>query len=191
MPITIKVDFKGVEARMNKAVNNTKAEVVRELNKFAEATVTDAKLNTNPNVDNGFLKNSIAPILATPDKLMAGVVVACNYAAYVEFGTRKFAARYVASLPQDWQSYAASFKGKAGGSMDDFIQNIMAWVLRKGIGGAKTKSGNLSTSKSSLDQMQQAAFNIALYILRNGVRAHPFLFPAVQKNTKLLLDRLK
>ena len=99
------------------------------------------------------------------------IVVAANYAAYLEFGTRGFAAAYVATLPTEWQVFAAQFKG-GGGSFEDFFMNIIDWVKRKGIEPA-------------------AAYPIAIKILRFGIAAKPFLYPAVEINKKILIDNLK
>lgn len=138
-------------------------------------------------VDEGRLRSAI---FADTGKMSVEFGCAVNYASYLEFGTRKFAAAYVSSLPPTWREYAAQTQGKAGGSLDEFIQNIMAWVRRKGIGGQKTKSGTTSTSKSSLDDMQEAAYNIALNILQNGVKPHPFLYPAYEIARKQLISDL-
>jgi len=139
-------------------------------------------------VDEGHLKGAI---FQHPSRLANTFGCSVNYASYVEFGTRKYAASYVASLPPDWKAFAASTKGKTGsGTFDQFVQNIMAWVLRKGIGGNKTKSGKVSTSKQSLDQMQQAAYWIAINILQNGVKAQPFLYPAYNRYKDQLLKDL-
>jgi hypothetical protein len=66
--------------------------------------------------------------------------------------------------------------------MDEFIQSIMAWVKRKGIGADTTKSGNVSSSASSLDKQQQAAYWIAINILQNGIKPKKFLYEAVKDN---------
>lgn len=150
------------------------------LNAFGLSVERDAK-RLAP-ADEGHLRNSIN---SKPGNLSVTVTVGVNYAAYLEFGTRKFAAKYVATLPADWQSYAATFKGKGTGSMDEFIQNIMEWVRRKGIGADTTGSGNVSSSRSSLDKQQQAAYWIALNILQNGIRPHPFLYPAIYQTGHL------
>jgi len=125
-------------------------------------------------------------------RLSSVVGASVEYASFVEFGTRKYAAAYVATLPPTWQAYAAKTRGKGtGGSFDEFVQNIFAWVRRKGIGGQTTKSGKVSESKSSLDAMQSAAYAIALNILQNGIKPHPFLYPAVNKAMKQLIKDLQ
>jgi len=122
-----------------------------------------------------------------------GVEVGCSvdYAAFVEFGTRKYAARYVSTLPATWQQLAAKSKGKGGGSFEEFVQRIFAWVRRKGIGSTTTKSGAVSTSATSLAGMNSAAYAIALNILQNGSQPHPFLYPAVNMHYKQLIKDLQ
>lgn len=173
-------------ATVEKTAKRAESETKVALTKFAKNTETEAKRLAPAN--EGRLRNSIN---GTVDGFTAKITVTADYAAYLEFGTRKFAARYVATLPQDWQSYAATFRGKGGGTFDQFIQDIMQWVRQKGIGGLKTKSGRTSESRSSLDAMQQAAYAIALNILQNGIRPQPFVYPAVTKNTPVLEADIK
>lgn len=170
MGITLKIDMKGVTAKLNNAKGEVARKMVDELNRFATLTVNDAKRLTP--VDEGFLINSISYEPATLQKLKTSVIVAANYASYQEFGTRAFAAAYVASLPPKWQAYAATFKGKSGGTYNDFIFRLMGWMKRKGMD-------------------IKAAYAIAKKILRDGVRPHPFLFPAVTRNLEILKLRLK
>lgn len=174
---------------INKTVQNAEQGVYKALVKFESNVVKDAKAQLQSKTSNtGKLANSI---FGDVRDNVATVVVTANYAAYIEFGTRKFAAAYVATLPQDWKSYAATFKGKGGGTMDEFIQNIMEWVQQRGIGALKTKSGNNSTSVSSLDAMQSAAYAIALNILQNGIRPQPYLYPAVKEHEPKLIADIK
>lgn len=172
----------------NRLAKEVKQDVQEELNEFADAVSALAK-RLAP-ADEGHLRGAIAPIRGNGN-LEASIVCAVVYAAFMEFGTRKYAAKYVATLPQDWRTYAATFKGQSGGSMDEFIQAIMAWVRRKGISGDRTKSGNVSNSRSSLDKQQSAAYAISLNILQNGVKPHPFLYPAVIAEVPKLTERLK
>ena len=170
-------EIKGADAaikRTEEMVKKARANAQLALNTFGLSVERDAK-RLAP-ADEGHLSNSIN---YKPGDLSVTITVGVNYAAYLEFGTRKFAAKYVATLPADWQSYAATFKGKGTGSMDEFIQNIMEWVRRKGIAADTTSGGNVSSSRSSLDKQQQAAYWIELNILQNGIRPHPFLYPAI------------
>lgn len=180
-------EIKGADAaikRTESLVKKARENAQLALNGFGLNVERDAKRFAP--ADEGHLRGSIN---SKPGNLSVSVTVGVNYGAYLEFGTRKFAAKYVATLPQDWQTYAATFKGNAGGTMDEFIQNIMEWVRRKGIGADITAGGNVSSSKSSLEKQQQAAYWIALNILQNGVRPHPFLYPAIYQTGHL--DELK
>lgn len=182
----------GVMKQVETLAQEVKVKASEELNRFGSEVVENAKqLVASNSSDEGNLLRSINLDYAKPNKLSVEINVTADYAAFIEFGTRKYAAQYVATLPTDWKAYAAGFKGKSGGSMDEFIQAIMAWVQRKGIGAQLTKSGNASTSKSSLEQQQQAAYAIALNILQNGVQAKPFLYPSVIKFTPKLSERMK
>lgn len=189
----IKIDIQGLDKTMadiNRIAKSAKDDVREALVDFGTKVETQAKRNAP--ADNGKLRNSInATYPVSAQGLSVVITVAADYAAYMEFGTRKFAAAYVATLPQDWNTYAATFKGKGGGSFDEFIKAIMAWVKRKGIGSFKTKSGANSKSKDSLAAQKSAAYAIALHILRNGVRPHPFLYPAVRDNSPALITDIQ
>jgi len=185
----IKIQLKGFDkavADIEKTAKEVNNEVKVALVDFATSVERDAK-RAAP-ADEGKLRNSIN---GTVKGFEASVTVTADYAAYIEFGTRKFAAKYVATLPPDWKSYAATFKGKGGGNLNQFIQAIMAWVRRKGIGADITKSGNFSSSASSLDKQQQAAYWIALNILQNGIKPQPFLKPAVDAHVPELEKAIK
>lgn len=188
----INLEFKGLDAALRdvvKLVKDTEDRAQRAIDDFGTKVEGDAK-RLAP-ADERRLGSSIN---ADSGRLQTTITVATNYAAFMEFGTRKFAAQYVATLPPDWQSYAASFKGQKGGSFDEFIKSLVAWVKRKGIG----KTYNVSTRRADRVGKQSAAttaeadaYGIALYILRNGVRPHPFLYPAVKKHTPELIDEMK
>ncbi len=168
----------------------------KNLNEFAVNTASDAQ-GFCP-VNEGYLRQSIHPEIK---RLEAGVTVSANYAAYVEFGTRKYAAAHVATLPADWQAFAAKFKGKGQGDFYDFLNAILDWVIRKGIASrysVKTKKaiaikigGKGKQSLSDQDRLEKTAYAIALNILRNGIKAQPFLYPAVNINRDKLENNLK
>jgi len=163
-------------------------DVKDEMNAFGQKVVLDAK-QLAP-TDEGKLKNSISYKL---NGLDLEITVAANYAAYVEFGTRRYASEQVASLPPDWKAFAAQFKGKGGGSMDEFLLRIIDWVGRKGLAGTySVKTGRRTGSKSARAiEDAEAAYPIALAILRNGVKAHPFLYPAYDRNVEKFINNLK
>jgi len=185
--IDITADVKAIfESRAGKITK----EIEGLVDEFGLNTVSSAKRRAP--VDKGLLRSLISYENAVTNKTISvDITVATNYAAYIEFGTRKFAAEYVSTLPNEWKEFAAKFQGKGGGSYDEFIMRLVEWVQRKGIGGSTTKSGNVSKSASSQAAMKQAAYAIALHILRNGIRPHPFLYPAIEENRLKLLENIK
>lgn len=187
--IDITGDFKG---KLNNLEEKVKKIVDDELNAFGINTVKDAKTNiqNNHTIDEGFLWNHI---YFDKKHLSVEIVVAANYGAYIEFGTRGFAAAYVSSLPADWQAFAAQFKGGGGGSFAEFVMRLTEWVHRKQITGTysiktRKRTGNKVTQAN---EDKSAAYRIALSILRKGIKARPFLFPAVEKNKEILITNLK
>jgi len=187
----IKIDISGFDkalADVNSLATKAKQDVKFALVDFGTSVERDAK-RLAP-ADEGKLRNSINSVYNATNMTVT-ITAASDYAAYMEFGTRKFAAQYVATLPQDWKTYAATFKGKGGGNFDAFLKAIMEWVRRKGIGGLQTKSGNVSKSKDSLAQQKSVAYLIAMKILREGVRPQPFLRPAVVAHTPKLISDIE
>lgn len=165
----INLKIKGLDAAIknaNKIASTARKETQAALNDFGLRVDGTAK-QLAP-ADEGRLRNSI---FNQPGNLSVKVGAATNYGAFLEFGTRKYAAQYVASLPADWKSYAATFKGSSGGSFDELLKAIMGWVKRKGIDS-------------------DAAYPIALKIIREGIKPKPFLYPAINANLKQLQDDL-
>jgi len=193
--MSIAIKIKGLDeviAKFDKIAQETADEVNASLDGFGGAVVKNAKLLVSTNSsDEGGLLGSID---STVNSLSVTITSNRNYAAYIEFGTRKFAASYISSLPSEWQAYAGTFRGdKTGdsGDFNDFVQAIMAWAQRKGIGALKTKSGRNSQSAASYDSMQQAAYWIALNILQNGIRPKPFLYPSIVRELPKLEKRIE
>jgi hypothetical protein len=168
------VNVQGLDAtlkKFDKLAKDTQDGVQAALNDWADRTATDAKsLVSSQSSDEGALLRSISPVYGNGS---AAVVAAQKYAAYIEFGTRKFAAAYVASLPNEWQAYAATFKSRGGGgTARDFWKSIQAWGNRKGL----EPSHIYFTYKK---------------ILRDGIRPKPFIYPSVNKNLPLLIKDIK
>lgn len=138
-------------------------------------------------VDEGHLRGAI---FQHPGVLQITVGCAVEYAAYLEFGTRRFAAAYVAALPEQWQVLAESKRGATGGTFEEMVIRITAWVKRKGFAAELTKSGNKSKSVSSIAAQDQAAYMIARSIVRKGIKPHPYMYPAVTAETPQLLADL-
>ena len=150
----------------------------------ASDIATEAK--TRAPKDIGGLASSINVDNSKP--LEKHVTVNAFYAPFVEFGTGKYAAQTVSGLPADWQAFAGQFKGKkGGGNLDEFLANMMAWVKRKGIHG-KTAGGRSKTGKKADADIYNIAYVMTISILRNGIHAHPFLFPAYDNNRKQIMD---
>lgn len=120
-------------------------------------------------VDEGRLKGSI---FQEPGRMANTFGASANYASFMEFGTRKYAAVEVAKLPADWQAFAAQSKGGGMGTFDQFILSLMGWCKRHGIS-------------------DKAAYPIALKILRDGVKAQPYLYPAFNTAKDKLLEELQ
>lgn len=174
MPISLTIpnldkltaEIKAYPEDIEKIINN-------EFKAFAISTANDAKVFAP--VNEGALRESINFFT---DNLTVSVGAYIEYAAYLEFGTKSFAEAYVSSLPEEWQVYAAEFKGGAGeGTFDDLLRAIMKWVQLKGIATGK--------------DIDQAAYLISLKIIRQGIQAQPFLYPAYEKNRIELIENLK
>jgi len=111
----VQLEVKGLDGLIKKfdqLAKETQVGVNAALEDWANRTAQDAKQLVSANSsDEGALLRSISP---SHGNGYAKVVATAKYAAYIEFGTRKFAASYVSTLPSDWAAYAATFKGSAG-----------------------------------------------------------------------------
>lgn len=166
---TFSIKATGIEAIQAKiAEPKFKAAINTALNAFALSSVNDAK-QLAPNFE-GTIRKNINFDEAT--NYVTTINVNVDYAAYVEFGTKKFSASYVSGLPRDWQSFAAEFKGKGNGSFSQFVERLTYWAK---------KTGKIPV---------EAAYVTALKILREGVKPQPFLFPAINKNLPQLTKDL-
>jgi len=152
----------------------------------AGSIASSAKVNAPK--DLGHLTSEISPVKrGSMDYLVS---VNTPYAAFVEFGTGRYAARQVATLPANWQAYAAQFRGQKGnGTLDLFLDAMIEWVKRKGLIGL-TRSGNRRTGKKADSDAYNLAYVIVINILRNGVHAHPYLYPAFVEKDKTIKAQL-
>lgn len=170
----MELQVKGIDAlikKMDRLANDVQKDVQAELNDWADTTAQNAKSLVSANSsDEGMLLRSINPNYGNGS---ASVTASAKYAAYVEFGTRKYAAAYVSTLPSDWQTYAATFKGKTGATFKEFVKSLMAWGSRTG----------------KMDP--KYAYVAALKILREGLKARPFIYPSVQKTLPVLKQNLR
>lgn len=155
------IEVKGLDATLKKferLATQSKGDIQAALNDFADRTASDAK-RLAP-ADEGKLRQSISPVYGD---LQGGVVANINNAAYLEFGTRKFAAQYVSTLPNDWQQVAERYKGGSGGTFVEMLKAIKDWCKRKGID-------------------DKAAYVIARKILIQGIAPRPYIYPSINKN---------
>lgn len=129
-------------------------------------------------VDQGALKSSISAkgsdTHTAASSLIAVEIVAQKfYAPFMEFGTK---GKYT-PIPGT-EEIAAQFKGYKGGDFQDLLRMIVRWVRRKGITGTySVKTQRRKGSKiSQFAEDYKAAWPVALSILKNGIRPHPFFF---------------
>lgn len=187
MAISLKV--KGLDEvikKFDELAVNTKEDVTVALNVFGKNVVRDAKqlVSINSSDEGGLLRGIDSSI----GSLSVTITSMQNYSAYIEFGTRKFAASYVSSLPADWQTFAATFKGRGEGDFYDFLFSILDWVKRKGLVNrysVKTRK-RIALAKKDDPNLERVAWLIAMKILRNGIRPRPFLYPSIKKNIPVL-----
>jgi len=168
------------------------------LGRYSEGVVNDAKSNLRREkaINNGGLVNSI--YAEKPQNGRVNIIAGASYAAFIEFGTRKFAASYVASLPKEWKDLASQSKGKGGGTFKELVQAIAQWVADKSIDPETAITGTFSiktrkrtgSKKTKEEQNLKAAYPIVKSILKNGIRARPYLYPAVVKNQNKFAEEL-
>jgi HK97 gp10 family phage protein len=169
MGFVVRLDnLKGVQDALKVIDKKLRQDVGDEINASALKILTDAKRLAPVNF--GQLRNQIA--LEPINDLTFAVEAKASYSAYVEFGTGP-----QVSVPADFTSYAAQFKGKKGGKFKDFVDALTLWVKRKGIGDGKNDKG--------------LAYVIARSILRKGMRPQPFLIPSYETEKPKLIQRLK
>lgn len=112
------------------------------------------------------------------------VLSTVKYAPYVEFGTRS-----KVQIPPGYEGFAAQFRGKRGGTFKDLFYAIVRWVKKKNIAQIQnTYTGRRSTRQKDVNY---AAMVIAWSIIKNGVRAQPFLIPSYEEEKPKLLKRLR
>ena len=145
----------------------------------------DAKRNAPVNI--GTLRQSIHGE-STLNGMTGKVIVDASYGAYVEFGTGG-----KVKIPAGYEQFAGQFKGKSGGSLEEFIKALTLWVKRKGLAGTYSVKTSRRLGSKSLKQSQdeKLARFLAIKILKNGIRPQPFLIPAYEEEKPKLFDRLK
>lgn len=196
--IKISIDnLNAFKASFQKILPEVQAKVSKFLDKHAQAIATKAKDNASKFKDEGTLLGAISADSKLP--LEKHIIANTPYAAFVEFGTGKYAAEQVSKLPDNWQTYAAQFKGqKGGGSFDEMVRNIAEWIGRKSMYGDTALHGTFSvkTKKRTGNKAknQEADLSLAYIIARsimiNGIHAHPYLYPAYDEQIRILIKEL-
>lgn len=117
------------------------------------------KAQRNAPVDDGVLRSSIqVEHVKDPKHPFGYVEVRAKYGPFVEFGT-KSKTRIPAGLEGLAQEWKAKARQESKGDFQDLVNKIKVWAPKHGI-------------------PKDAAFIIAVNIVRDGVEAQPFLFPA-------------
>lgn len=144
-------------------------DVVNQVAKDIHADAVDNVIK-NGTTNTGVLRSKIQIEEATQDSLVPtfNVHADVDYAPFIEFGTKRRV-----EVPPELQSYALQFKGSKTGSAKDLYDAILLWARRKGI-----------------PNYEEAAPAIAASILKNGIHAQPFLFPAFRKHRAKIKERL-
>lgn len=176
--------LENLQNKLKKLENNLKTEVALELSASTMNIEKGAKRRAPVNL--GTLRQSIHAVSSGP--LTHMVVAQATYAPYVEFGTGG-----KVQIPPGYESFAAQYKGKGSGSLEDMIQALTLWVKRKGLAGTYSVSTQKRTGgrKVQKSQDEKLARFLAIKILRNGLRAQPFLIPAYEDEKPKLFQRLK
>lgn len=144
------------------------ATISAELQDGANAIAAEAKQRAPG--DQGILRNLISA--AKIDPLQFEVVSGAEYSPFLEFGTGA-----KVSIPPGLEEYAAQFKGDfASGTYSEGSgltakEAIFAWCERQGI-------------------EKELWYAIYVSVMTNGINPHPFFFPAVNRITPIIIDRV-
>jgi HK97 gp10 family phage protein len=181
------IDLSGIprlEKKLKDIEKNVSTELAKEISASALNIEKAAKRLAPVNL--GTLRQSIHA--TSKDKLTHYVEVGASYGAYVEFGTGG-----KVSIPTGYEQYAATFKGGGSGTLDDMIKALTLWVKRKGLAGTySVKSGRrLGGKATKASQDEKLARFLAIKILKNGIRAQPYLIPAYEAEKPRLIEKLK
>lgn len=187
------VEIKGLEPLLRK-VQSYSVDIQTDVDDQLTTSVKIIRDNAKRKApyDEGLLRSEI--VADTNVKFIKKVVSGAYYSPYVEFGTKKYV-----KVPTGVEAYAASFKGKAGrGDFEQFVDAIEAWMKRKGIKaatqidfGGRLKKVRKRSSLSQAIAQRQLALHIAKRIMQNGIKPQPFLFPAMDAEIPLLIDRIQ
>jgi hypothetical protein len=147
-----KINVSKLLNQINSFGNDAKRMAVGITNVVADSIVADAKQRAPSNF--GQLRLSIAKTDATIQLNRSLIFSNAVYSPYVEFGTGT-----KVKIPAGFESLAAKYRGKGGGSFDDLLDSIRDWCKKKGID-------------------DKLAYPIAVSILRTGIKPQPYFIPA-------------
>ena len=162
--ITLKaVKRREVIAHLKKAEGSLLNELHTELKVSAVLMESDAKRLVPVNL--GVLRSSTFG-RAEPKELFLGANA--EYAGAIEFGTLG-----KVKIPNELKELAGDARQiMQGGSFETMLESIKEWCRNNGID-------------------RQAAYPIALKLIKEGQEPQPFLWPAWQKNIKKIFANLK
>jgi HK97 gp10 family phage protein len=174
----IKVSTIGLDdltERIRKASSIVRDDIAREL---ADAAADyEARVIKDVPINDGALKRSVHK--AKIGENQWEVYVGSSYAPFLEFGTK---GKYQ-PIP-GYEDVAAQFKGKGKGTFKQLLEAIEKWVKKNGIkkvGEEKAKSvrNKKGKVKRKAGSYSATAFWIALSIVKNGIKPHPFFYKQV------------
>jgi len=168
MKITFKTpDFRQAIAKIEGIEKKKLDEIKEEIEDSSLSIVALAKA-ASP-INESRLRNSISAEKIT--EFQYNIVAQTKYAAFMEFGTKSNV-----RIPAGAEEIAAEARNIKGGTIQEMQKAIERWVRLKGIAKGK--------------EVKSVAFLIMRKILRVGVKAQPFFFPAIQKETPNLAKKL-
>jgi HK97 gp10 family phage protein len=136
-------------------------EVGLELENASHEITAIAKYNAPK--DEGFLQNKISA--KEVSQIEHEVVAQDKKAAWLEFGTKK-----KVQIPAELADVAAKFRGQGSGV--DAKKSIFDWCKRKGL-------------------PEEAWYPIYREIVTNGIKPHPYFFPAFNEVKPKLIQRIR
>lgn len=181
----------GLQKQFTSAVESIKEDLSKEFQAMGQDWVAGAVKDAP--VDQGALKGAISfkqseTHTAGSSSIGIEIVAQKFYAPFMEFGTK---GKYT-PIPGT-EAIAAQFKGYKGGDFQTMLRMIEMWVARKGITGTySVKTRRRTGGKANIvAQNKSAAWAIALSILKNGIRPHPFFFKQKETVWPAMIKRVK
>lgn len=170
--------------RLKRAPQRLIDEVGGELEDAAN-TIAGNAIRTAP-ADEGGIRRGIN--VKKESETQYAVISTARYSPFMEWGTKKRV-----SIPSSLTAYAAQFKGIKGGTKDQFLKAITAWVRRKGIrlDSSQTFSRGKKKGQKKKLNIKETARIIFYAILKNGVKPQPFFFDKLEAEAPKLIQRVE